>query len=349
MSSNKSINWLIVLTPLQLRNTLTVLGIEEIDTIFYTENVKLSEISSSLSKAKLVKIPDNVFRKSDLIRVPFRSLIVYRKLINQFVTIAEQYSIALGKKVNLYCGSDKNLYVQLLALKIKEQGKLSMLISVDEGAGHYCKERPYWRIKDCLYRILSPLLLGVPYDYVDVMGTWKNTNQVWVRWPERLGYCAKDKEYKKIYKQVSQHSLLNNSDGKKALVLSSPLATDRFMSEKDEEKLLQNIIQNLKLKGYDIVLKPHPRDTEQKFLPFLKDSYVSMLNGNELAENLPYGEYKLVINFGSSVVMDMLNAGFPPDRIITVDVIGVIKRVPLFNTTKVCTSNKDVALLFDKE
>lgn len=346
MSVNKSItNWVIVLNPLQLKNTLTILENREIDIVYYTENIDLSEIGIILPQSKLIKIPANIFKKDDIFKAPWKTLIHYRKVINHFLEIVEKYLSFLDRKANVYCGSDKNVYVQALTLKLREKGKLSSLISVDEGAGHYCKEKPNGPAKEFLYKLLSKILLGIPYDYVDVMGTWKHVSEIWVRWPEKLGYRAKGKKYFKIPSQSNYKIVNKKLNSKNVLILSSPLAMDKFVSIEKEYKILHTIIKNLKNKDCFITIKPHPRDELHKFEKLSNEFQINILNSAEIAENLDYWDYGLVINFGSSVILDMLNVGYPSNRIITLDVIGICDKVPLFLDTKVCYQTKDAEIL----
>lgn len=335
MASSTSI-WLIMLTPLQLKNTMAIVNKCDVEIIFYDQIISKTDLKNEFPKAKLVILPSNIFRKNDLLASPFNSLKLYRKQVLKYKSLVKQYTNNNKGSVILYCGSDKNIYLQILANSLKKGNKLKKLISVDEGIGHYGKVAKYGALKKQIYKLISVSLLGVKYDYIDTLGTWDLVNDVWVRWPDLVQNKSPKATYHKIPNKERPIKHSSSLDLKKVLILSTPLSVDRRTTLKDEEILFNQLVNEMTNNNYKVAIKPHPRDSERKFDAFLKGKpKLEILGGDTVAEEINYWEYSYIVSFGSSVVMDILDSGYPPDRIITIDIMHVTQKIPFFNITQV--------------
>ncbi|MEW6182308.1 MAG: polysialyltransferase family glycosyltransferase [Bacillota bacterium] len=282
-------------------------------------------------------------------RQPFKTIGRYRSIIGEFKCLINNIIAKTESNVVLYFGSDKNVYVQIMARCLKEQKHLDCLIAVDQGNSNY--EKPdHWRLfKQIGYWTFSRLFLGITYDYIDVIGSWRSVQKVWVRWPDLLQFRRPNVEYLKI--ELAKSSLLvkHKPTVPQVLILSAPLAEDRILPEHEEMTVFYRLIKDILSQGFHVAVKPHPRDNEKKFSDLHDNLDFTLLERETLAEELNYWDYDLIVNFGSSTIMDMLDVGFPPDRILTIDLIKISNRVPIYKKTKICYGMDEVLQIMRKD
>jgi hypothetical protein len=101
--------------------------------------------------------------------------------------------------------------------------------------------------------------------------------------------------------------------------------------------LLREVIDGAIASGYDVAIKPHPRDPAMKFADYADRARISILDSSRCAEDIDYWSYDLILNFGSSVVMEVLASGYPAHDILTIEVgAGLTRRLDLLSVTVIC-------------
>lgn len=339
--------WVIALTPLQLMHIKRVfdeLGGLDVGVLFYDGSTISAQDVYGFG-AEHVVLPPNLFRRKELLRRPCSTARLYRKKIKEFMALVINLIENLQDPVSVYCGSDKNIYTQTIVRCLLARKKFHSLIAVDEGAGYYRRASRGRLAMQVAYRLFARFILGVPYDYVDVLGTWKPVSVVWVRWPELLPFRRRGVIYHKLPSVTQASPLKSCHERKRVLVLSSPLSGDSVLSHRGEMTVFRELIEGLLAAGFEVTVKLHPRDDKQKFQTLARELTFLQISGDVLAENINYWDYTFVVNFGSSAVLSMLDYGYPPDRIFTLDFLRISDSIPLYSLTQVCRTTEQVLQL----
>jgi hypothetical protein len=329
----------IFLTPFHLRqyNNLNINRNNEI--LFVSNQISFDFVKCFFDLKKVIVFEEINFRKKDLLKYPFKKIIEYRNAIKKYKQFVNKcISLLLTNKyldepVNVYIFSEKHIFVQILISNLKKVTKCKV-IEIDEGIGFYLKNDFLDYILKILYPIVNYLLLGFPYRYYKVLGTSTFIDELYVRFPEFICGKRKCQVYKLDCKKVQNQHFISSDN--KLLLLTSPLSEDRILSEKKEIKLIEKVVFAAVKAGYNVFIKPHPRENIDKYR-FLKENYkqhISLLT-EILSEEINYFEYKYIINFGSSSVLDIFSSNFPLKNIITIDIFKISKKIPLYNFTKV--------------
>lgn len=333
-------SWALVMTPMQLRH-MERIGTVRPSIVFYTSDVPglPAQIERVLPQAEQVLLPANDFSRRAALRNPISALLRFRGTV-QHTRARLLECIGRGDRpVELWCGQDRNVHLQLMARMLARAGRLSRVIAVDEGVGYYVRphwSRFFWRP---VYTLLSPLVVGVRYDHVPVLGFWRPVTEIWLRWPEMVVVRRADVTYRQISQERPQADRSNGValHRNHVLLISSPLTTDRVLRASAEQQILRKLVEGVLAAGYELTIKPHPRDPAGKFAGFSGLDRTTVLDCSRSAEDLDYWSYDLILNFGSSVVMDVLAAGYPADRIITLEAgLELTRRLPILALTRVC-------------
>lgn len=304
----------IVLTPFHLKSFLKKYGgeIKEENVLIlkeaYLRNENLADYNSNI-----INIPENKFRIYDFFETPIKSLIDYRKQILDIrifcFDLIEKINFELEVIVNI--GSDRDIFTQIFLNMIYKKVNLKIkLYAFDEGTGFYDNKDFFDKIKSFLFPILSPILFGEKLYFNKPMGQDKRINEIFCRFPELISKNSFSK-YTKLEVRENENKGIYNPNSSTALVFSFPLK-DRNIPLSDKILWLSKIYKILEVEKFEVKL--HPR--EEKFQ--LTGVSTVFLDGQSPIEDLNYFKYKYIVNFTSSIVMDLLSSGYPADKIITV-------------------------------
>lgn len=306
----------IALTPFHYRSFKVKFGpsINERNALLFKESIVKLE-AEELKHANVINIPSVDFRIYDFFENPFKSLRVYRGQIKELrkfcELILDKYSFDTDIEINI--GSDRDIFTQVFLNRIYRRfsQKELHLNAFDEGVGYYDNKNSFDHIKAVLFPILSPIFFGEKLSFNKPMGSDRRINTVYCRFPElvkRNGFST----YSKLLVRENLNSGEYNPNSNKVLIFSFPLK-DRNISIKNKKQWLTLIFD--KYPKVEFVIKLHPREEE---FNIDGDYPVSFLKGNFPVGKLNYFDYKNIVNFSSSVLMDILASGYPPKYILTV-------------------------------
>lgn len=306
--------------------------------------IKESYLDASLwegSKAHILDMPEEKFNVFDFKHQIFASAKKYRQQIWQQKGFCEQLinSISLSDAFVINIASERDVFTQLFLDLIykKYPEKNISLYAFDEGVGLYDKKKITDHIKAILYPALSILLFGQKIRFYKPMGTHKKINKVYCRFPE---YVHKNgfSSYEKIDIRENNITGIYNEKSRKALIFSFA-NQDANVPEKDKLKWIASI-QNL-IDVDEFVIKLHPREAVPDVNTIKKGAVWTVLDNQFPIEELNYFDYKYIINFTSSIAMDILSSGYPKDRIITID-FGHINNLPEFYNATICLKSTEL-------
>jgi len=281
------------------------------------------------------------------------SIIDLRKKIKQIKSAIDKVvrTYNLNSGLNVYIGSEKDIYTQFLISTLFKGNQRNSLIAFEEGVGYYKKQN---QIKTyflkIVYSILTKILFGKKINYVYTLGIDKRIEAVYARLPNLLPY----RNPNTVYIQMSTFTIntksnylntkLSQSNSASILILSYP-SQDNFGNDDIKVSCIEEILR--KIDNFLVHIKPHPREDINYIHSFsCRNPEVIILNKNITAEDLDYTRYAFIINFYSSVVIDLLACGYPSNRIIT---IGFRKNtnIAFFKETKYIYINEIKDLNFE--
>ena len=330
----------IFFTPFHFKQYSKVVKTNDENEILFVSDCILGDFLKYLDKKKkIVVFKEFEFRKKDLLRNPFIKVFEYRnaikyykKFINKWIDFIKK-SVKQNELISLYIFSEKSIFVQMFMSKIKKI-KRCKIVAIDEGLGFYCKSNFFDYILKILYPVFNYLIIGFPYRYYKVLGTSSLIDEVYVRFPEFIHGKRKCKIYK-IENSNMQKKIIPDKNNN-LLLLTSPLSEDRIKASNKEKKLLEGIVSSIIEIGYEVTIKPHPRENLSKYY-FIKEKYkdkVKLLTG-VLSEEINYFDYRYIINFASSAILDIFSSNYPLKNVITIDIFKVSKDIQIYNLTKV--------------
>lgn len=219
----------------------------------------------------------------------------------------------------IYIFSDKDIFTQYFIQKAKNKNP-PKIVAIEEGTSFYVSSDKTEKYFNFLYNMLTPILLGFRYQYVCTYGSSKFVDEIYLRFPE---YLPKNRLIEK--KQVSRISLTNKTvkidkASMQILFLSSPL-TEYLVTESGIEKVvLRELIDLLQPTSYNISLKPHPNENLKKFEHVISDSIeIEVIDKDIPTEDIDLSRYRLIVNFASSAVIDIVEKQYPVKNIITIN------------------------------
>ena len=302
--------------------------------IFYSDFVGVKKVESFLKEksAQLIPLEKIAIAFDDVLTKPYSTIKLYRRQLASFrKTMNESFKgIAKDVSIKLIYFNDKNIFFQYFVKVFLKAYLNKYIIAVDEGAGYYAKEVFVDRVKKELYKIITPFLLGFTYEYVKTYGTLGLTQKIYARFPEKLSKQFEGVEYEKLEKNHRLLPLDEKVPEKSVLIVLSPLVEDRLLSADRISEILHKIIYELEKEGFVIFLKYHPRNIRQLVEAIAKDFNCRELNVKEPIEYYDLSAFNKIVNFGSSIVIDMLARGFQMDKIITIKAIHSMETCIIF-------------------
>lgn len=259
------------------------------------------------------------FSRERLFRQPLKYLKITRDNVKEAKGSIELLNskFNFSKDLEIYLGTDKDVFTQLFLNDLFKNGPLRKLTLIDEGLGYYIKPATKDKILSVVYRFLTPMFFGSQLLYIRQLGTHPRINDVYLRAPELL----KEKSDKINYIRFNLESQINMFPGmgsNKVLLFSFP-NQDYNLSTTFKINIIKDIALHLKKFNKELVIKPHPREntSELEELLFGLDN-IQILNHTIQGESLNYFEYELILNFFSSIIIDLIDKKFPNEKILTI-------------------------------
>lgn len=290
---------------------------------------KIEQENSLVLFGKYVDQEDGCFEKISLKEYGFsrerlfKQPLKYIGLTKEKVKEAKEDIVLLKKRfefsddLEIYLGTDKDVFTQLIINDLLVLGTNRNLTLVDEGIGYYLKVNLKAKVLSLVYRCFTPLLFGSRLIYMTKLGSHPKINNIYLRAPELLKSKSKQVNYIKfnLESQIANTSV-NNLKG--ILLYSFPNEDYNFSTSMKINLILQ-IALHLKNHNKQLTIKPHPREDVSELKEQLTGlDNVKILSNRILGESLNYFEYELILNFSSSIIIDLIDQKFPKQRILTI-------------------------------
>lgn len=310
------VNIILVLTPFHVsqlkRLENEIIGSEDRNVIFYGNTVSQEIIDLSHS-FEVYEVPKIEFNLAEVLKDPYR-IIEYRKRINELKSFFDKVLSFDNAETRLILFSYHGVVPQVLAQQMKAYKP--EIIEIEEGLAHYYDYRIKDHLLSVLYRIVTPFLIGMKLKYRGDTGRNSDSDILYIRFPEFLKKKLKKIEYRQIPRNTSKSSLSTESQGK-VLIFTSPFSEYKQLSLAKEETIIKSIIEGIHSVDIGVVVKMHPKESSNKYMHL--SEHVTYLPSNILGESVNYFQYKKIIHFGSSIILDILDSGYPSNNLITVE------------------------------
>lgn len=262
---------------------------------------------------------DYKFSRSELFSKPIKNYkktaLKLRKAKNEAEIINKEFDFSNTLKV-VIC-SDKDIFTQLILNMLFKNNNIIELIAIEEGLGFYIRTTLKDKLFELIYKAVTPVLFGSKLYYIKRLGVHPKINTIYVRdislLPKKIKYIDKYKEFS-----------LNKTENKKiinqgALLFFSFPEQDYQMKKDVKYNLILEIASFAKKRKKQLIIKPHPRESidNEKFK--LLDN-VTVLDKAKLGENLDYFDYEFIINFFSSIILDILENDYPKSNLLTIGI-----------------------------
>lgn len=291
-------------------------------------------------KTNFIDIPEEKFSVYNLKKDFLKTIKTYRMFIRNIERFCDDELIGnynFSDSLTLNIGSDRDIFTQILIKKFYKRPNVrkTSLVAFEEGIGFYDKPSFLESLKKLFYPVISPFLFGVKLHFNKPLGQNKHIDTVYCRFPDLIpknGFSI----YKKSLVKENNNKGVYNSKSKKALVFSFPSSTIDIAEEKKVE-WLSNLYDKLNIEEF--VIKLHPRE-EKYNKGLIKPQYVwTFLDGQYPIEKLNYFDYKYIINFNSSIIMDVLSSNYPKKKIITISLYDKLSIASLYEQTHYISIN----------
>lgn len=284
--------------------------------VLYSEYLNLEALTNSFCKASFLRLPQINFQIQKVRSL--EAIREYRKKINEINSLISSLEIKNYDVLIIF--TDKDFFNQIL---IKSLLSWQQLIAIDEGIGFYVKDKLFDGLLNFLYRIFTKKIFGFSFEYIRCLGATKRIDLVFLRLPDMV----QSRHIKILPFVYKVDRIVYHSDSKKILILTSPMVEDFLMTPKRYGNDLTNLINFWTRRGFQIVLKRHPREK----VPFNYD--VEFLDHSETIESMELSDYQYIVNFMSSSIIDVLSRGFPCSKVVTINIANFPIKLPLFEKT----------------
>ena len=293
------------------------------------------------SNALILNLPDEKFSIYDLRNNFFKSIWKYRQSVKRI----KQHNLELFERVNfndtlrINIGSDRDVFTQVFLndiYRVFNQKKIT-LAAFEEGIGFYDKKSFFEKLKAFIFPIVSPLFFGEKLQFNKPQGIDRRINIVYCRFLELIeknGFSA----YRKLKVRENTNKGTYNPESNKALVFSFP-STSIDISEERKVELVSRLYEKLDIDEF--VIKLHPREEKYRKELLKSEFNWTFLDGQHPLEELNYFDYKYIVNFNSSIILDILSSEYPKKKIITLSLYETLSIASLYNQTT-CMTIKDL-------
>ena len=309
-------NVFIIITPFQYKvmKKLFKKTIYASDTvIFYTKIVNID----SNHIGEIEKLGFTSFSIDALKKEPFKYIPFYRnefKKIRVYI-LKKLESYDFSDKLKIIIGTDKDNFTQIFLNILYAINNLNIELSaIEEGSGFYRKEKIKDKLLSTIYKLLTPILFSEKIQYHKQLGTDKRIDKVYARIPESIPKNSSSNKVSYIKYSLNTKRIFDEKLAKDILIFSFP-NRNYNINDKQQIKILQNLVNRLG-KGEKVMIKPHPREPLHVVSAITNAHIINQLSSGE---DLDYFKFKKIINFNSSVVIDLLSSGYQKERIYTIN------------------------------
>lgn len=245
-----------------------------------------------------------------------------KRLVRNTKLVREKWRDVLrnNELESLFFFSEKNIFIQLL---LKEISSSTKVWCVDEGTAIYINPKNYDFLLKAIYTLVTPFLIGFKYEFFRVHGTHRRIDFWLVRLPLCMNMKGKEGRVKGFDELgLVKRRVLDSTPNKSRsmLILFSTFSEDSRKSVSEESNMIYTLVEKIVEQGWNVVIKPHPREVNlHKYDSIINNPKVVLLNGISTSEVLDYTDFGGVVNFYSSSVIDLLDSGYPANRIFTFD------------------------------
>lgn len=306
--------------------------------VLYSEFVDPAGISAT--KRELTNYD---FSRSELFSSPFKNFVKTKAKLNEaksnIKSLILEFDFSL--KLNTIICSDKDIFTQILLNKLFEKKSDRKLSAIEEGLGFYVDTNKKDQLFSLIYRVVTPVLFGSRLYYVKRLGIYPKISTVYLRTldllPERV---SKQVEYKtfKLDSSIKKEKIING----KCLFFSFP-EQDYQMDVELKINLIENLAHYAHKNNKQLVIKPHPRENIELIRSSLdKIKNLEIIDKEISGESLNYFDYEFIVNFFSSIILDIIENEYPKHKLLT---IGIPEKplIKFENKLKYCSLNKFVA------
>lgn len=300
-----------LITPFQKKIALQLFG-EELKAA--DSLVLVSEYIQETDDLGETKAMNNYkFSLNQSLKAPLASLAENRKKMVAAQADVEAIAPLLSDSFELFIGTDKDVFTQLFLSYYSE--RIKRVSAFDEGMGYYAMETGKDKLLKLLYPSVSSLLFGKKLRYIRRLGTHPSVNQLHLRHPELIQNKQPSVTYSKI--PFDGETGVKEIEEGQVLLFSFP-EQDLAYSAERKIQIQRSILEPWVKAGKKIVIKPHPREAREPLIEGMKDwQNIEVMDSRFTGESLNYYNFERVINFFSSVILDMLDKGYPIERIET--------------------------------
>ncbi len=267
-------------------------------------------------------LADYQFSRSELFSNPFKN---YKNTVTKLKDVKSDVE-SINQKFNfsnnlkIVICSDRDIFTQLMLNSLLEHENKRELIAIEEGLGFYIRTTLKDKFFALLYRVITPILFGSKLYYVKRMGVYPKINKIYVRditlLPKNLKNEDKYKEFRLNTRDNETKSIKKGS----ILFFSFP-EQDYQMHESIKYKLISEIASFAKSRNKLLIIKPHPRENiKPEKIKDLRN--ISVLDKSVVGESLDYFDYEFIINFFSSIILDIVENNYPKRNLLTIGVLN---------------------------
>jgi hypothetical protein len=338
---------ILLVTPFQFKQLKALSALYASDSevrIAFSSFIPVEEIRNSFPKAKpypyqarelqleAVRISQ---RMTDLIKRPFKTVSYYRKVIKKNKTFIQELTAGCSpsKPIHLILFNDRDFLTQLTLRHVKKWGHVRVT-AIDEGLGYYIKEGLREKVLKAVYKVITPLLFGFDYLFIEQYGTHPQIQEVYLRFPKQLQIRKPNVTYKLILPSPISRYIQNILPRPCALLFSTLLSEENYLSPSEEREFYLFLADHLLQEKISLAWKPHPREDLLKVKEIeallkarLAGSF-QRIESDVNSESINFSSFDLIINFGSTLILYMLEAGYPPENIVTFKLSDLDLQVP---------------------
>ncbi|MFY0626330.1 MAG: hypothetical protein JXR07_08555 [Reichenbachiella sp.] len=345
MQDHKKTFVILALTPFHLHQLNVIkgsLGINENNSVIMYGNTVTNQNLELKKYHTIIPVPKLSVSFQDVLLNPFSIWRVRKEIKNTRLFFEKDLKLFLKKSVNLVVFSFHGILPQLLQLELKY--KTDQLIEIEEGLAFYYSFNIKDQIMAFLYPIISSLFLGFKCNYRGLTGRNPHVTKVYARFPDLLPKKFNHIEYQKIKNKRDFHA--NTGGSNKVLIFTSPYSEYRMVDKEIELSTIKEAIRICQ-KYSKIDIKTHPKESKDKY--GTKNKAINFLDSNEVGEEIDFFKYSFIIHFGSSIILDLISANYPSNRIIMIDYAKVRRQFPnIFNKHHLIQFNTDLGSQLDK-
>lgn len=308
----------VVITPFQESNFRELFpdDFDSSETLVFKSVFVDFRLKSSLQE----EVKDYDFSRERLFRNPLKNYRITKSKVEQvkayISTLFQNYEFQ--DSLRIFLGTDKDIFTQLFLNRIKKQALNFHVTMVDEGLGFYKKIGFKDKVISGMYKFLTPILFKEKLLYIKRLGVHPDIRDMYLRFPElRPTKSGKVRIIPFSHGTKDPRSRILKTDGR-VLLFSFP-NDDYLISDYSKIDMINSIFNEVKYHGKTLVIKPHPRENIEVLKKrFNEIEGVEILPRNLPGECLNYFDFELIVNFFSSLVLDLLSKKYPIERIITI-------------------------------